>query len=106
MLYGMVYKQVSPVWQEAQSIYKALDGNGGVARVGISGVHLGVLYLHIYLKKRPSWLVVREVGFKDTHEWASEVRIKFRHLDWLWIPVTTLFIRTAEAQWISYHQAL
>ncbi len=31
MLYGMLYKHVSTVWQEAQSIYKALDGNGGVA---------------------------------------------------------------------------
>ncbi len=30
MLYGMLYKQVSTVWQEAQSIYKALDGNDGV----------------------------------------------------------------------------
>ncbi len=30
MLDGMLYKQVSTVRQEAQSIYKVLDGNGGV----------------------------------------------------------------------------
>ncbi len=33
MLYVMLYKQVSTVGQEAQSIYKALDGNGGVVPV-------------------------------------------------------------------------
>ncbi len=31
ILYGMLYKQVSTDWQEAQSIYKALDGNGAIA---------------------------------------------------------------------------